>query len=167
MDGQPDAAPLPSADALYERAPCGLLLTAPDGTILRVNRTFCDWLGRAPAELLGKVKVQDLLTMGGRLFHQTHWAPLMQIQGSVAEVKLQVMRGDGSQVPMVFNAVRRTQGEAIYHDIAAFVATDRHTYERELLTARRLAEEALAKEREAALALAQAQAERDEQKAIA
>ena len=26
--------------------------------------------------------------MGGRIFHQTHWAPLLQMQGSVAEVKL-------------------------------------------------------------------------------
>ena len=30
--------------------------------------------------------------MGGRIFHQTHWAPLLQMQGSVAEVKLDVVR---------------------------------------------------------------------------
>ena len=33
--------------------------------------------------------------MGGRIFHQTHWAPLLQMQGSVAEVKLEVVHRDG------------------------------------------------------------------------
>jgi PAS domain-containing protein len=32
--------PLPSSDALFEHAACGLLVTAPDGRILRVNATF-------------------------------------------------------------------------------------------------------------------------------
>ncbi|WP_191864301.1 PAS domain-containing protein, partial [Pseudomonas viridiflava] len=36
---------LPSTEALYEHAPCGLLITQPDGTIERVNQTFCLWLG--------------------------------------------------------------------------------------------------------------------------
>jgi hypothetical protein len=34
---------LPDAEALFEDAACGLLLTGADGTIRRVNRTFCRW----------------------------------------------------------------------------------------------------------------------------
>lgn len=32
--------PLPSSDTLFEHAACGLLVTTPDGWILRVNTTF-------------------------------------------------------------------------------------------------------------------------------
>ena len=34
--------------------------------------------------------------MGGRIFHQTHWAPLLQMQGSISEVKLELVHGDGT-----------------------------------------------------------------------
>jgi PAS domain-containing protein len=52
---------LPQADcgALYENAACGLLVTSADGIILRVNHTFCTWVGREAVELAGRVKVQD------------------------------------------------------------------------------------------------------------
>ena len=32
---------LPAVDALYDEAPRGLVLTTPEGTIRRVNVTFC------------------------------------------------------------------------------------------------------------------------------
>ena len=41
----PDDALQDTAEDLYENAPCGYLSTRPDGTILRVNRTFVAWTG--------------------------------------------------------------------------------------------------------------------------
>ncbi|MDB5732231.1 MAG: domain S-box protein [Variovorax sp.] len=149
---------LPGVQALFDNAACGLLLTRPDGTILRVNQTFCEWLGYRQDELLGQRRVQDLLTMGGRIFHQTHWAPLLQIQGSIAEVKLDVVHRAGHTVPLILNAVRREHPEGIFHELAVAVALDRHAYERELLNARRHAEELLAKQQQAQGALALAKA---------
>ena len=73
---------LPDAEVLFEEAACGLLVTSRDGIIRRVNKTFCRWMGYCASELVGLRRIQDLLTMGGRIFHQTHWAPLLQIQGS-------------------------------------------------------------------------------------
>ena len=53
-----------------------------DGGNLRVvNDTFCQWTGHRREDLIGRRKLQELLTMGGRIFHQTHWAPLLQMQG--------------------------------------------------------------------------------------
>ena len=69
---------LPDANTLFQHAACGLLLCTADGTIVQANATFCGWLGYGAGELLGKKKLQDLLTIGGRVFHQTHWLPLMQ-----------------------------------------------------------------------------------------
>ena len=160
-------AQLPDAGALYDAAPCGLMLTAVDGLILRANDTLCRWIGRERVDLENKLKVQDLLTMGGRIFHQTHWAPLLQIQGSVAEVKLELLHGDGRRIPMVLNAISRRHPQGTFHEIALFVAEDRHKYERELVLARKRAEELLAHDQEAQRELAIAHEERDRQRAMA
>ena len=138
---RPEDASLPGDDALYDGAPCGLLLTRRDGTIARVNRTFCHWVGLAPDALIGRRRFQDLLTMGGRIFHQTHFAPLLGLQGSVSEVKLDLAGPGGTPVPVVVNAVRDAEAAAGFDTLAVFVAKDRHAYERELMSARRRAEE--------------------------
>lgn len=133
---------LSDAESLFEDAPCGLLLTSSNGLIERVNQTFCRWVGREREALLGQ-RFQSLLTMGGKIFHQTHWFPLLQMQGSVAEVKLDLLHTDGRQIPMMLNAVRREREGVFYHQLALFVAQERNQYERELLTARQMAEELL------------------------
>ena len=127
---------LPDAETLFQHAACGLLLCAADGVILKANATFCGWLGYAEHELVSEKKLQDLLTIGGRVFHQTHWRPLMQMQGSVSEVLLDVRQRQGDKLPMLFNAVRREHGEVWYDEIAVFVATDRRKYEQHLQLAR-------------------------------
>jgi sigma-B regulation protein RsbU (phosphoserine phosphatase) len=126
-------------DALewLEAAPCGLMQTSEDGTFRHVNGTFCGWVGRAPEELVGARRFQDLLTVGGRIFHHTHWNPLLQMQGSISEVKLDLVHVDGSTVPMVLNAVRRERAGAVVHELAAYVARDRDKYERELVLSRK------------------------------
>lgn len=130
-------APSSETQALFEEAACGLLQTDVSGLLLRVNRTFCNWVGYAADELVGRRKLQDLLTMGGQIFHQTHWAPLLQMQGSVSEVKLELVHRDGRSIPMLMNAIRHEQGGSPVHEIATFVVNDRHKYERELLESRK------------------------------
>jgi sigma-B regulation protein RsbU (phosphoserine phosphatase) len=136
------------SEALYEDAACGLLVTEVDGTILRANRTFCTWIGRPAGALVG-ARLQSLLTIGGRIFHQTHWAPLLKMQGSLSEVKLELVHGDGRKLPMVVNAVVRRHGDGReLHELAIFSARDRHQYERELLLARERAEDHLRREQQ-------------------
>ncbi len=136
--------PSPEALALLDAAACGLIQTADDGTFLRVNRTFCSWVGRSADELVGRRRFQELLTMGGRIFHQTHWAPLIRMQGSVSEVKLELVGSDGATIPMVLNAIRHEEGGVMVHEIAAYVAHDRDKYERELVRSRKRLEDLVA-----------------------
>jgi sigma-B regulation protein RsbU (phosphoserine phosphatase) len=148
----PDSDPPFGADALYDTAACGLLLTHADGRIIRANLTFCRWLGYEPADLQGAGRrLQDLFSMGARIFHQTHWAPLLQIQGSMAEVKVDLIHRDGRKIPIVMNALLRQHGGVLCQEVAAFVMEDRHKYEQELLAAKKKAELLLAKERAVAL----------------
>lgn len=129
------------AQTLFDAAPCGLIRTAPDGTFLRVNRTFCNWIEYPCDELVGRRKFQDVLTIGGRIFHQTHWAPLLAMQGSVSEVKLELVQRGGATLPMVINAIVREDHGELVHELSAYVARDRDKYERELVHSRKRLQE--------------------------
>jgi sigma-B regulation protein RsbU (phosphoserine phosphatase) len=142
---------------LFEEAPCGLLVTREDGTIVRANATFCRWAGVTESDLVGQRRLQDMFTMGARIFHQTHWAPLLRMQGSVAEIKVDIVHADGTRIPLLMNAVRRTHDSGVQHEVAVFIAKDRAKYESELLRARQQAEDSLASERAAQASLALAQ----------
>lgn len=139
-----EAVPLGDPADLFEAAPCGLLRTDASGTILLVNQRFCGWVGYPSAQLIGQLKFQELLTVGGKIFHQTHLGPLLEMQGSVSEVKLEVRHSDGTRIPMVLNVIRRVVPGGSQDDIAVFVAQDRHKYEQELISARKAQEELVA-----------------------
>jgi len=142
MDGA-----LPPADTFYDEAPCGLLLSDTDGLLLRANATACRWLGFGARELAGIVRIQDLMTVGARLFHHTHCQPLLQMRGSVGELQIDLRHRDGSRLPMLVNVVRRVLGGQSRDEWALFMASERQSYERELRSARKAAEEALEAQR--------------------
>ena len=151
---------------LFDSAACALAVTAQDGTILQANARFSEWLGLSLEELHGR-RFQDLLTMGGRIFHQTHLAPMLRMQGSVSEVKLDMLHRDGHTLTVLLNGHRREQADDTVYDLALFGTTDRDKYERELLNARNLAEALLQEKTATEQALKQAQAELNEAYAIA
>jgi len=130
------------AESLYEEAPCGYLYTRPDGTLLRVNRTFLEWTGFERAELVGR-RFQDLLSIGGRIFHETHFAPLLHMQGFVSEIALDIVTKSGGLLPVLVNSVQKRDaaGLPVLNRTTVFNATDRKKYERELQAARKRAEE--------------------------
>lgn len=126
----------------WNNAPCGLFVVSADGKFSYANLTFCKWLGYEAVELIGVKCFQELLPIGARVFLQTHWTPLLQMQGSISEIQLDFIRNDGTRIPMVLNALRKKRDGEIEDEVAAFVATDRKLYERELLAARAKAETA-------------------------
>lgn len=128
----------PSAEDLYENAPCGYLSATPGGTIVRVNATFERWTGYTRDELVGARRFQDLLTPGGRIYHETHLAPLLRMQGSVREIAAEIIRADGRRLPVLINSVLVTDddGEPRVVRTTIIDATERKSYERELLAAR-------------------------------
>ena len=81
---------------LYENAPCGYLSLKPDGRIAKVNATFSRWMGWAPGELIGK-RFSELLNMAGRIFYETHFAPLIRMQGFFNEVALDLVTQAGQK----------------------------------------------------------------------
>ncbi|HEX7167312.1 MAG TPA: SpoIIE family protein phosphatase [Acidimicrobiales bacterium] len=139
---------------MYEHAPCGYLSTTADGTIVKINQTFLSWTGHHRDDVLGR-RFPDLLTAGGRIYHETHYAPLLRMQGNVREIALDVVRADGTRLPVLVNSALKADesGEPVVVRIALFDATDRREYERELLRALARAEESEARATELAATL--------------
>lgn len=137
------------AEALYERAPCGYLSTTPDGTIIKVNRTFLTWTGYERDDLVGRRTFAELLTPGGRIYHETHYAPMLHMQGRAREIALEIVRPDGQRLPVFVNSVleRSPSGDPVVVRTAVFDATERRSYEEELLRAKQRAEESEARAR--------------------
>jgi phosphoserine phosphatase RsbU/P len=133
---------LDDAEQLYERAPCGYLSTAADGTIIRVNETFLALSGYTRAQLVGRRRFVDLLTGGGRLYHETHYAPMLRLHGSVRQIALDLVRADGQRLPTLVNAVleRDEANRPVLIRTAVFDASERRAYEQELLRAKERAE---------------------------
>jgi PAS domain S-box-containing protein len=131
------------AEDLYEHAPCGYLSLLPDGLIGKVNTTFLEWTGFDRAALVGHRRFIDLLTAGGRIYYETHFQPLLRMQGFVREIAFDLARPSGSRLSVLVNAAQHDyEGAGVITRISVFDATDRRRYERELLEARRRAEEA-------------------------
>lgn len=147
MPGVPP--PLPSAEELFEQAPVGLLVLSSSGTILKVNRTFCGWLDLTADDLVGRKRLQELFTVGGRIFHQTHWLPMLEMQGSLSEVKLDLRHQDGRTFPVMLNVIRRVRDNGTLDEVSVAMAEERNKYERELLAARKRTDGLLASERAA------------------
>jgi sigma-B regulation protein RsbU (phosphoserine phosphatase) len=97
--------------------------------------------GHGRAELLGR-RFADLLTVGGRIYHETHYAPMLHMSGTAREIALDVRHADGHPLPVLVNAVadRDPDGRVEVIRVAVFDATHRRRYERELLRAKQEAE---------------------------
>jgi PAS domain S-box-containing protein len=134
--------PEESADELYEHAPCGYLTLLPEGSIVRVNQTFLRWTGYSRNALTGK-RLQDLLPVPAKVFYETHYRPLLRMQGFVREIALDLICANNSLLPVFINAVeqRDAAGHPVLVRTTVYDATERRTYERELLAARRRAEQ--------------------------
>lgn len=127
---------------LYDNAPCGYLSTLMDGKIVKINRTLLDWLGRTREEVVGRMHFTDLLTMGGKLYHETHFAPLMHLQHEINGIALELRTKDGSRLPVLVTSTVKTDNAGQPQLIRTTVndARDRRAYETELLRAREKAE---------------------------
>ncbi|MEU5717034.1 SpoIIE family protein phosphatase [Streptomyces sp. NPDC020403] len=131
-----------NAEDLYENAPCGYVSTRLDGRIVKINGTLLKWLGMRRDEVVGHKRFSDLLTVGGRLYHETHFAPLLSMQGEVSGVALDLVAADRGVLPVLVTSVVRSgaDGEPLLIRTTLLDARDRRAYERELLRARREAE---------------------------
>ncbi|MFD6414443.1 PAS domain-containing protein, partial [Nocardia asteroides] len=97
-----------SAEELYEQAPCGYLSTLMDGTIAKINTTLLDWLGLDRSQVVGRLRFPDLLTVGGKLYHETHFAPLLQMKGEVSGIAMDIKAAGKQRMPVLVTSKVKT-----------------------------------------------------------
>lgn len=116
---------------------------------MSINETLSEWLA---IEEKPTFPFQQLLRPGDRIYWETHVAPLLDMQHKVEEIALE-LRHEGVTLPILLNAVKRSKSAESLIDLAVFRAVDRRSYERELLAARKRAEESEKRARELARSL--------------
>jgi sigma-B regulation protein RsbU (phosphoserine phosphatase) len=148
LSDPPENVPVEDLADLYENAPFGYLSLSRKGRIVKANRTLSLLIGHAPDALVG-LRIHELLNFAGRIYYETHLAPLLRLQGQVNEVALDLVGRDGRVIPVLANAAERrdSNGGLLFTRLAVFQAGDRRRYERDLLSARDRATEAIRDER--------------------
>jgi sigma-B regulation protein RsbU (phosphoserine phosphatase) len=106
-----------------------------DGTIAKINTTLLEWLGLSRRQVVGRMRFSDLLTVGGRIHHETHFAPLLQMNGELGGIALDIKAADGQRMPVLVTSKVKTgeAGEPLQIRTTVFDARDRRADETELL----------------------------------
>jgi sigma-B regulation protein RsbU (phosphoserine phosphatase) len=128
-------------DERLNRAPCGFLSFTDQGTVAWINQTLLEMLGYEREELVGG-HIERILTVGSRIFYQTHWFPLLRLHGRAEEIFLMLRSKAGEDVGTLVNAVRRERRGGGEYDCVVMRVRERQKYEEELLRAKRAAETA-------------------------
>jgi phosphoserine phosphatase RsbU/P len=136
---------------LFEHAPCGYLTIGADGRISKVNATLTAWTGFRSDQMIGR-RLHQFLNMAGRIYYETHIAPLLRMQGFFNEFALDFETAAGDRLPMIANATERRDADGAPQFTAMVIikATDRRRYERQLVDSRSELQKGLATERETA-----------------
>jgi sigma-B regulation protein RsbU (phosphoserine phosphatase) len=120
-------------------APFGYFIFADNGLLLEGNDSFCQLLQYQPEELQG-LQLDHFLTLPSKIFYQTHFFPLLKMQGHAEEIFLTLLRKDQRHLPVLVNAVKKTEGANHVYACAFIVVHNRKKFEDELVAARKKAE---------------------------
>lgn len=132
-------------------APCGYIITDEHGVVVEANAEVVRLTGLRAEELVGRRTLASLMSIGGRMFLETHLLPMLEHDSTVREVALDIVRPDGERVPVLLNANLLGAPGTRALRVVLIETRDRHRYEEDLRQAIRAAEQA----REQAAALAQ------------
>ena len=136
---------------LFENAPCGYLTIGSDGRLSKVNGTLTAWIGLPADKFIGR-RLHQFLNMAGRIYYETHIAPLLRMQGFFSEFALDFETAAGERLPVIANAAERrdADGALLFTALVVIKATDRRRYERQLVDSRSELQKGLTTERETA-----------------
>ena len=119
-------------EELYENAPCGYHSLDSRGVVIQMNGTELRWLGYGREEVVGKVRLAELLAGASAERFERAFARLKE-RGRVSDVEVEVRRKDGTVFPALLNAtaVRDSQGRFRESRASVFDVTRRRMAEDE------------------------------------
>lgn len=110
---------------LYNNAPCGYHSLNPEAVFVRINDTELRWLGYTREEVIDQRRFTDLITPESRCTFQETFPRLKQ-QGWINNVEIQMVRKDGSILPVNLNAtaIRDADGNFVMSRTTIFDITE-------------------------------------------
>ena len=136
------------ANLFFEESISGFLIADEKNRIIRSNQRVSDWLGISPEEIKGK-KFADLLSIGSKIYFETHLSPLLKMQGYFEEILVELSGTSGKKVKILINAKesapKEDQPKLLYYTLSE--ASDRIEYEQNLKVGKSNAEKELEDER--------------------
>lgn len=128
----------------WDAAPCGLLILDEGDRVRSANARFLDLIGSSSGDVAGKSFWNDLVATSTRVVYLTQLAPVLELDGELVEVMVDLRTADGGRMPALLNARRMTDasGRRAGTRIAMIKVQDRRLYENDLRRARREAEQA-------------------------
>ena len=126
-------------DDMLDTAPCGFLSFADDGTITHANSTLAAMVGHDRDSLPGR-SLEKILSVGARIFYQTHFFPLIRLHGRAEEIYFTLRAHSGAAVHVLANATRSDADAGVRIDCVMLRIHERQKYEQELLHAKKAAE---------------------------
>jgi len=89
---------------LHDHAPCGHHTIAPNGLIVKMNKTELEWLGYSEEEVVGKKYAGDFLTKDSQKAREQAIETLKKI-GHMENLEFEFVRKDGSIFPVLINTI--------------------------------------------------------------
>ncbi|HEY9775362.1 MAG TPA: response regulator [Planktothrix sp.] len=89
---------------LYHQAPCGYFSLNNDGVIIAINATALDWLGYKTDDVVDRLTFADIATEDSGIKFRRIF-PALKENGLAREVDFEIVRKNGSVVPVLFSAI--------------------------------------------------------------
>ena len=111
---------------LYNNAPCGYHSIDRDGVFVQMNDTELAWLGYSREEIVGKKKLQELLTPDSRKAFEKNF-PVFMEQGRIEDFEMALVLKNGRVMPVVLSstAIRDEHGDFVMSRSTLFDITAR------------------------------------------
>jgi sigma-B regulation protein RsbU (phosphoserine phosphatase) len=107
-----------------------------------MNGEMRNKLGLDAETVIGS-QFESLLTVGSKIFFQTHFYPLIKMQHSAREIYLS-FKGPNGDIPALLNVEMKTIGDNSEIHCGGMEISNRNRFEKELIEAKKAAEDALA-----------------------
>ena len=127
---------------LFKDIPCIYFSSSSDGLIIEANENLCHLLGYTRDELIGQ-KLQIIFSLATRIFQQTNFYPLLQLNGHDEEIYITLRCKDGADVPVLLNAIQKEKDGQTHLHFAGIAISKRKKFEDEIIAAKKAAEKAL------------------------
>lgn len=126
----------------YDSSPAFLFsFSQEEELITRINESFINRLGYTREELVNTKKFSSLLTVGSKIFFQTHFFPLLKLHGTFNEIFLSFLSKSNEELPLLLNASLNEQTREFH--CGGIPIDQRNRFEKELLEAKQVAEQTL------------------------